>query len=140
MHIHVHTVAERMSDGDSNVDAESETSDVECAYSEEDLQRIALARKLAYENRARRQLEAQQAAELTALLFGGGGALAELVPLPQESVSLSSCAKCRRPVSNPRVCSACLAACYCSIECHRSDMQHSRQCRLLVYVTEPRCL
>ena len=98
-------------------------------YSEEDRQKIDTARQLAYANRERRQKEAQQASELTALLFGGGGALADLVPITK-SKALSCCANCRRAVDTPRVCSACRAACYCSDACLRTDLQHSRMCRM----------
>lgn len=110
--------------------ASDDSSDAD-DYSEEDKRKIAAARAAAYASRAKRQEhQAQQASELTALLFGGGGALADLALPPDGSFQFASCAKCKQAVATPRVCSACLAVCYCSDTCLRTDMHHSRLCRL----------
>ena len=118
------------SHGAKMLSSSDDSSGAEEEYSEEDKQKIAEARARAYASRSRRQEQEQQASELTALLFGGGGALADLIPLPANSTLLSTCAKCgTRGLTCPRVCSACQAACYCSDMCLRTDLQHSRLCR-----------
>lgn len=65
---------------------------------------------------------------MESLMRGGGGRDAQLVPPPAGSYAFGGCLQCEMPVASPRVCSECLAVCYCSESCLEKDRQHAMLC------------
>ena len=66
----------------------------------------------------------------SALAADKGKPDASLVPAPQhkDSTRFLGCNTCHQTVSEPLVCGACLAVCYCSPGCQASDRGHPDEC------------